>query len=630
MATAVLLVFLGALSRLIPHPPNFVALGALALYAGARLPRRLALGRPARGDGALGLRARLRHRARARSRSMRVADLRGLRRRSSSLGRLARERSPARPPRSRALGRRVGPLLPRLEPRRVGRAIRCTRRRRRASCSATRPRSRSSGTRSRPISLGTAVLFGARRARRGASGARGGARRAPAAFLLAGSCPRRGAQQPPPASEDVVVTATSVPEDEKDVGSAITVITRRGDREARDGRRCSDAPAHRCPASTSCSRARPARSDLALHARHELDADARARRRRADELAVLRRATTGPAMTTENIERIEIVRGPFSALYGSDAIGGVVQIFTRPGAAGRLGAGDAARPATRARARARRSCRPGRVRFRRDGELPLRRVRRGPRQHGLARAQRLGARSRPGSPTRAASASRARSGRRGRQSRRGRRGDSVHGARLLPRGALRGARHLRALATRTTSTSLLGGRRVEAGVRRSGWTASPRRRTRRRSRRASPTRRSSATTRSPASRRGSAGRSTTRSQLRPQPRRPDDDDLGPRRPGHRDLRRVHRHGGPALRPPLDLRRAPGARAARLLALGGPALEGPRLGRDAASARRRSASSTTRSAGNPDLKPERSVSWRGRRRALRRETAAPRSRSSGTT
>src|SRR5262249_41755460 len=42
MATAVLLVLLGALSRLIPHPPNFAPLGALALYAGARLPRRFA------------------------------------------------------------------------------------------------------------------------------------------------------------------------------------------------------------------------------------------------------------------------------------------------------------------------------------------------------------------------------------------------------------------------------------------------------------------------------------------------------------------------------------------------------------------------------------------------------------
>ena len=38
------------------------------------------------------------------------------------------------------------------------------------------------------------------------------------------------------------------------------------------------------------------------------------------------------ALTTDNIERIEIVRGPASALYGSDAMSGVVQIFTRRGA----------------------------------------------------------------------------------------------------------------------------------------------------------------------------------------------------------------------------------------------------------------------------------------------------------
>src|SRR5262249_3057748 len=43
------------------------------------------------------------------------------------------------------------------------------------------------------------------------------------------------------------------------------------------------------------------------------------------------------ALTTENVERIEIVRGPFSPLYGSDAIGGVIQIFTRAPSAGLSG-----------------------------------------------------------------------------------------------------------------------------------------------------------------------------------------------------------------------------------------------------------------------------------------------------
>ena len=47
-------------------------------------------------------------------------------------------------------------------------------------------------------------------------------------------------------------------------------------------------------------------------------------------------ATTGtPAiqdLPLEQIERIEIVRGPFSSLYGSDAMGGVIQIFTRQAA----------------------------------------------------------------------------------------------------------------------------------------------------------------------------------------------------------------------------------------------------------------------------------------------------------
>ena len=43
----------------------------------------------------------------------------------------------------------------------------------------------------------------------------------------------------------------------------------------------------------------------------------------------------------ESIERIEIVRGPLSGLYGSDAVGGVIQIFTRRGKDGLRGNGVA-------------------------------------------------------------------------------------------------------------------------------------------------------------------------------------------------------------------------------------------------------------------------------------------------
>jgi vitamin B12 transporter len=38
------------------------------------------------------------------------------------------------------------------------------------------------------------------------------------------------------------------------------------------------------------------------------------------------------ALSTDNLDRIEIVRGPASVLYGSDAMAGVVQLFTRRGA----------------------------------------------------------------------------------------------------------------------------------------------------------------------------------------------------------------------------------------------------------------------------------------------------------
>ena len=60
-------------------------------------------------------------------------------------------------------------------------------------------------------------------------------------------------------------------------------------------------------------------------------------------------AASWNAVPLEAIDRIEVVYGPLSTLYGADAIGGVIQIFTRKGEAGTaavtasLGAGSEAR-----------------------------------------------------------------------------------------------------------------------------------------------------------------------------------------------------------------------------------------------------------------------------------------------
>ena len=45
-------------------------------------------------------------------------------------------------------------------------------------------------------------------------------------------------------------------------------------------------------------------------------------------------------LTTDNVDRIEVVRGPASVLYGSDAVTGIIQIFTKAGTGRTLLGGD--------------------------------------------------------------------------------------------------------------------------------------------------------------------------------------------------------------------------------------------------------------------------------------------------
>ena len=321
MTTAVLLVFLGALSRLLPHPPNFVAMGALAIYAGARLGRRSSVEVPlaalALSDFVLDAGT-----GRAVVSGMRltvyatfaVIVLAGrLLRRSSGQVRL--------------VGFSIGssllffltsnfaewlgdPLYPK-----TGAGL--------ALCFAAAV----------PFFwntlaadlLGTATLFGldalSRRQRQLTAVS------AAAMLVLVLSPAALNAQQLPPASENVVVTATASPEEEKELGVATTVITRQ---EIEKSGRVTVLELLRSVPAVDVVQSGSDGSLTSVQLRGTNS---------TQTLVLVDGARVNSAffpgydfsgLTTENVERIEIVRGPFSALYGSDAIGGVIQIFTRP------------------------------------------------------------------------------------------------------------------------------------------------------------------------------------------------------------------------------------------------------------------------------------------------------------
>ena len=422
------------------------------------------------------------------------------------------------------------------------------------------------------------------------------------------------AQQPAPVSESVVVTATSAPEEEKEIGVGRHRHHARGDREERHDVSVLellrsvpglDVVQSGTPGSLTSVFTRGTNSTQTLVL--------------VDGVRMNSPYFPGydfSALTTENVERIEIVRGPFSALYGSDAIGGVVQIFTRTPPQGFSGPcdrrGGQRGPGTGLRLRL-----GGRGPVSGDRQLPLRGVRRRPPELRLAGAQRLGAaskRSCPGGGRVAVEG--VDPGRRGRQPGPGRRPST--GPRVLSRGAPRASRQLRALGREPP------GRPRRRTCARSPTIATP---TADSPRETDAADSAGARLGHGAARRaladgvrcpGSAGRWTTRATSART-------STGSARRSGASGRRTRRPSAPvtvtagaALRlatRPSATRWSP--RGTDRLALSRRALEGAGLGRRRASARRRSASSTTPSSGIPDLKPERSVSWEARRRALRR-------------
>lgn len=120
----------------------------------------------------------------------------------------------------------------------------------------------------------------------------------------------------------IVVTATQTEQSIQDVDASIEVITRE-DIQRFSGRSTIEVLQHSTGISITDSGSSSNVSVRGFDSKHTLILVDGMRRTEKYAGANLNN------ISLENIERIEVVRGPMSALYGSDALGGVINIITR-------------------------------------------------------------------------------------------------------------------------------------------------------------------------------------------------------------------------------------------------------------------------------------------------------------
>jgi vitamin B12 transporter len=140
--------------------------------------------------------------------------------------------------------------------------------------------------------------------------------------------------QPPTINDTIVVTASSLPESVQSTPAAVTVITRK-DIDARAARDVADV-LREVPGLVLARSGSPGKATSLF-----------TRGAASTQTLVLWNGivVNNPYVSrydwgrfsTAGVEQIEVVRGPFSALYGSDAMAGVVNVLTTPHTSGSHG-----------------------------------------------------------------------------------------------------------------------------------------------------------------------------------------------------------------------------------------------------------------------------------------------------
>lgn len=137
--------------------------------------------------------------------------------------------------------------------------------------------------------------------------------------------------QPAVVSEEIVVTASAVPEELDETPVAATVITRE-EIERREARDVSDV-LREVPGIT-VARTGSAGKVASLFVRGGSSKQALVLWNGVEMNNPYFSGYNFGQLSTAGVQRVEVVRGPFSALYGSEAVSGVVNVLTTPRSSG--------------------------------------------------------------------------------------------------------------------------------------------------------------------------------------------------------------------------------------------------------------------------------------------------------